>query len=346
MKKTLILSSLIFIFFCFLNLESQARSSLGIGVAEQPILGGGTWGQHIAITIGLWQNKFERLITDWFIHIRQTPSNIFKLFAVSFIYGIIHALGPGHGKAVISSYLFANNESFKRGIALSFCASLLQAISAIFIVALVYYLLPARLTQASEWAVRASFGLIMLLGLSLLWRKSRALYHRLQINHHPHDSVKNNDYRSNQLCEPVTPPPLALNLKSTKNSRADTLKTQYCEVCTNAHILSADLIEKPLTSGAALSAIISVGIRPCTGAIFIITFTLINGLFLIGSLAVFIMALGTFITVASLATLAVKVKDLAHLLIKRRPFATTMFSFIEWVIALGIFVIGFLFMLQ
>jgi nickel/cobalt exporter len=62
---------------------------------------------------------------------------------------------------------------------------------------------------------------------------------------------------------------------------------------------------------AAWSAILAVGIRPCSGAIIILVFALAQGLFLAGVAATFVMAIGTGLTVAVLATLAVSARGLA-----------------------------------
>src|SRR5260370_35150926 len=61
-------------------------------------------------------------------------SAVWTLLAISFAYGIFHAAGPGHGKAVISSYLVANEETARRGIVLSFVSALMQSLVAVAIV--------------------------------------------------------------------------------------------------------------------------------------------------------------------------------------------------------------------
>ena len=61
----------------------------------------------------------------------------------------------------------------------------------------------------------------------------------------------------------------------------------------------------------AWSAVIAVGLRPCSGALLVMTFALLNGLVLGGILSVFAMALGTALTVSALASLAVGAKGLA-----------------------------------
>ena len=70
-------------------------------------------------------------------------SAAYTLIGISFVYGIFHAAGPGHGKAVISSYLVANDETWRRGVALSFASALLQALTAIAIVGIAAVLLGA-----------------------------------------------------------------------------------------------------------------------------------------------------------------------------------------------------------
>ena len=58
------------------------------------------------------------------------------LAALSFAYGILHAVGPGHGKTIISSYVVANEETVRRGVIISFIAAGLQALTAVALVSL------------------------------------------------------------------------------------------------------------------------------------------------------------------------------------------------------------------
>ena len=59
------------------------------------------------------------------------------------------------------------------------------------------------------------------------------------------------------------------------------------------------------------SAIVAVGLRPCSGAIIVLVFALAQGLFWAGVAATFMMGLGTAITVAAIATLAVGFRSAA-----------------------------------
>ena len=59
-------------------------------------------------------------------------------------------------------------------------------------------------------------------------------------------------------------------------------------------------------------AIFAVGLRPCSGAILVLVFALAQGLFWAGIAATFVMGLGTAITVAAIAVLAVSARGVAR----------------------------------
>ncbi len=89
------------------------------------------------------QAEFYRMLSGTIRAAKSDGSAAYTLLGISFIYGIFHAAGPGHGKAVISSYMVANNETWRRGVALSFAAAILQALTAIAIVGIAAVLLGA-----------------------------------------------------------------------------------------------------------------------------------------------------------------------------------------------------------
>ena len=123
------------------------------------------------------QAEFYRMLSGTIRAAKADGSAAWTLMGISFCYGIFHAAGPGHGKAVISSYLVANDETWRRGIALSFASAILQAFTAIAIVGIAAVLLGAT-AHAMGNTVRiiemVSYALIVLIGLRLLWVKGRA----------------------------------------------------------------------------------------------------------------------------------------------------------------------------
>src|SRR5262249_50313648 len=89
------------------------------------------------------QAEFYRQFSSLLRAAKADGSAAWSLLGLSFLYGIFHAAGPGHGKAVISSYIIANNETWTRGVVLSFASALLQALVAVAVVGLAAALLNA-----------------------------------------------------------------------------------------------------------------------------------------------------------------------------------------------------------
>ena len=126
---------------------AQAHNPFGVGISE----GGGSAG---GITGWLIQQQavFERQLSAAVRAARNDPAAAYALAALSFVYGVFHAAGPGHGKAVIASYLFANERALKRGLVLSLFAALLQGLVAIVLVEVLALLLHATAQRMKEAA--------------------------------------------------------------------------------------------------------------------------------------------------------------------------------------------------
>ena len=232
------------------------------------------------------------------------------LAALSFIYGVVHAVGPGHGKTIISSYVVANEETVRRGVIISFIAAGLQALTAIALVGILAFALNASGMQINAWSNQlemVSYALIALVGAWLLttqlitifrrWRESRAAeaqaghdhQHRYSEHDHYHHGHDHNDPDAHDHQH--------------GHSHAEG------EAC--HHIVDARELAGPFSWRKILAVVFSVGIRPCTGAILVLVFALTQGMFWAGVAATFAMAIGTAITVAALATLALGSRELA-----------------------------------
>jgi nickel/cobalt transporter (NicO) family protein len=125
--------------------------------------------------IAAQQATFYKAMADALTASKENGSALLLLAALSFSYGVFHAAGPGHGKAVISSYLLATGETLKRGIAISFAAAIAQAITAIVVVGIFAVLLGVTsqaMGVAAWWLEAASYGLIVLLGVGVIFRRS------------------------------------------------------------------------------------------------------------------------------------------------------------------------------
>jgi hypothetical protein len=96
------------------------------------------------------QAMFYRSLSGMIRLAKSDGTAIWGLMGISFLYGIFHAAGPGHGKALISSYLVANEETWRRGITLSFASAVMQSLTAVAIVGVAAVMLGATAKLMSE----------------------------------------------------------------------------------------------------------------------------------------------------------------------------------------------------
>jgi nickel/cobalt exporter len=248
------------------------------------------------------QSEFYREMSATIRAAKSDGSAVWTLLSISFAYGIFHAAGPGHGKAVISSYLVANEETARRGIVLSFASALLQALVAVALVAVLAWLLSstAKTMCSAEKAIEiASYALIAAFGARLVWTKGGGFMRALQakpepalaVAHHHHDHSHGHDHHH--------------------HDHAHGHGHVHDEHCGHSHGPTPDQLAGPGGWQRGLGTIFAVGMRPCSGAILVLVFSLAQGLFLAGIAATFVMGLGTAITVATIAVIAVSAKGLA-----------------------------------
>ena len=249
------------------------------------------------------QSEFYREMSSTIRAAKSDGSAVWTLLGISFAYGVFHAAGPGHGKAVISSYLVANEETARRGIVLSFASALLQALVAVAIVAVFAWLLSstAKTMCSAEKAIEiASYGLIAAFGARLVWTKGGGFFRALQARpepaaaHHHHDHGHDHGHHDHHH----------------HHDHGD--GHVHDEHCGHSHGPTPDQLAGPGGWRRGLGTIFAVGLRPCSGAILVLVFALAQGLFLAGIAATFVMGLGTAITVATIAVIAVSAKGLAR----------------------------------
>ena len=297
--------------------SAYAQSPLGIGTAEpsfQPI--GGPLAPLFAY-VNYEQQAFYRALTGALKAMRDDPWQLTSLIGLSFAYGIFHAAGPGHGKAVISSYMIANEVELRRGVVISFISAFIQGIVAVALVGAAWLVLRGSgitLTQATHAMEIASFVMVIAFGSWLLFRKLRSMISGL-----PKREVVATaegpvsmmlDWKDNDSAQQSGV--YAFGETKARKAGHNFISGMACETCGQSHMPDPSLLGSDTFSiREAWSAIIAVGLRPCSGALLVMTFSLLNGLYLGGVLSVLAMSLGTAITVAILATLAVTAKGTA-----------------------------------
>ncbi|WP_312952124.1 nickel/cobalt transporter [Superficieibacter sp.] len=240
------------------------------------------WPQVMLKSIS-WQRGMNQQLSGLLQAVSLNPSRAgMSLLLFSFMYGVLHALGPGHGKIVITTWLATHPSKLRSSIGLTLAASLLQGLVAIILVVVVLTLLqlPARMLHLSSyWLEKGSYALVGVLGIFLCWRalkKLRALLRKpvftaFAPHHHHHANCG----------------------------------------CGHQHMPTPGQLENTDDWRARLMIIASMGMRPCSGAIMVLLFSKVVGVFSWGVMSALAMAAGTSITISSLALLVHSFRSLA-----------------------------------
>jgi ABC-type nickel/cobalt efflux system permease component RcnA len=284
---------------------AQAHNPFGVGISE----GGGAAG---GITGWIIQEQvvFERQLSAAVRATRTDGSAAFLLAALSFAYGVFHAAGPGHGKAVIASYLFANERALRRGLVLSLLAAVLQgavAIALVGVLALVLHATAQRMKDAASLVESLSYAGIALLGAWLVWQKGRRFLAALTASplaiHGFAPAV--GLPRSLSMAAMPAFDPLPAGHGSGGSAHV------HGPDCGHYHAPDPRTLGDDFSWREAAITVVAAGSRPCSGAILVLVFAMAQGLFATGVVAVVAMSLGTAITTGALASLAVLARGLA-----------------------------------
>ncbi|MEG5323708.1 nickel/cobalt transporter [Enterobacter bugandensis] len=189
------------------------------------------------------------------------------LLTGAFFYGVLHAIGPGHGKFIVTTYLSTNKESELAARTVPFLGSLMQGVSAIlfvFILAVGFNLASGDISTSRWYVEKISAVLIGAFGAFIIYQVLKSLRpQRMRISAitplHQHD--------------------------------------EYCGC--GHHGVGADLTQGDWKT--RLGVILAIGARPCSGAIMILMFSNALGIVTWGMAAVMIMSLGTALSIMGLS---------------------------------------------
>lgn len=242
-----------------------------------------------------WQAQLlrqQREISEWLATEIRTYKEegslapVLTILMISFLYGVAHAAGPGHGKAATAAFFGANKAKIVNGISMAGVIGVVQAASAIVFVgafALLFQVSHTETIRSSLYVEAASFLLIAGIGLWMAWGGiiGRGCSHDHGLGaHHGHDHGHGHAH---------------------DHGHGHTHGRDHAQghAQDHGHAHAAVAMAPPsIKLTAMLPIALATGIRPCTGAILVLLLTLSQGIFEIGVLATAVMSLGTFMVVA------------------------------------------------
>jgi len=205
----------------------------------------------------------------------HSPKAYLWLLMFSFLYGVIHAIGPGHGKSLVASYFLSGNASPAKALSMAGMIGLVHTFSAFLFSFVLYYiikgLLSTHFSSVESIATKVSAGIIVAIALYLLYQKLR----RPKIRHFQ-----------------VASKPNSLLQQPTKH-----LSSCSCASCN--------------TQSTDIGVVIGAGIIPCPGTVTIFIFSFSLGIYLVGFLSAIFMSLGMSLIIFIMAYLSIKIKQSA-----------------------------------
>ena len=250
------------------------------------------WSQILLQSV-LWQKDLHRQMTQLLQQVAEQPHQAgISLVIFSLIYGVLHALGPGHGKVVIATFLATHPSRVRTSIRLTLLASLLQGSVAIVLVTVMLVLLKTSSRQlhlSSFWLEKGSYLMVSGLGAWIGYRALRTLW---------------------QMRRPR--PALAF-----RTLRPDHQHHAHCG-CGHAHLPSPQQIREAVSVKTQLLVVVSMGLRPCSGAIMMLLFAKVIGVYAWGVLSAAAMALGTALTISLIGLLVQRARVVAQRLAQPR----------------------------
>ncbi len=216
----------------------------------------------------------------------QAPGAWLAMIGLSFLFGVLHAVGPGHGKTVVAAYLLAERRRWQDGMVVGALISLLQGLSAILLVGVLGLALDLAhldiLNQSGRVQV-VSYGLIAGLGAVMLVRawRGQGCAHGHGIGHHHHDHHHEHHPGHHHGHH-------------------------------HGHRRSTGRL-------GTLALVAAAGLTPCASAIIVMLFALANGVFLVGSEAALAMSAGMALTVSAIGLMTIAARRLIERLAPEGP---------------------------
>ncbi|CAM3826350.1 nickel/cobalt transporter [Vibrio aquimaris] len=274
-----------------------------------------------------WQREVNAELADLLYSAQSEPLvSGGYLVGFSFLYGMLHSLGPGHGKVIVSTYLATHPAKVRASLMLTIISAICQALVAILLVSVLIWGFNASMRVVNEKAatfVALSFVLVVVLGLLICWKASKQIYRAIRV---PKLKVK--------TLTPITASPMmSMNAPSSllmPQSAVHAADHSHDECgCGHQHVAGADEINQASTLREYVGIVASIGIRPCTGAIMALLFANMVGTYWLGVMSALAMAGGTALTTSIIAILTLTSKKI----VKRYLAATSSDKTAPWQLA-------------
>ncbi|KXO07706.1 putative membrane protein [Moritella sp. JT01] len=267
------------------------------------------------ITTGMqWQKQINNELSE-LLHAAKNESLMagLSLLGLSFMYGVLHSVGPGHGKLIVTTYIATQEAKVKLSLIITLVSSLMQAFVAVGLVSVLLMLFDASMrevNQKAELLIPLSFYTVILLGIVIILRNLVLMYRVIK----KHKDIENQGVSDRVIkrLTLVTPSVSAAKYAApASSSLVDHEHHDNCG-CGHQHVVAPELINDASSFKEYLAIILSIGIRPCTGAIMVLLFANMLDIYWLGIVSAVVMALGTALTTSTIAIMTITGKQVVR----------------------------------
>ncbi|GIC78132.1 nickel/cobalt transporter [Moritella sp. F3] len=303
------------------------KLSFAIFIVSITIFGYGIWTLWpMLMTTGMqWQKQINSELSELLYAAKHEGLMAgMSLMVMSFLYGILHSVGPGHGKLIVTTYIATQDAKVKLSLIITLVSSLMQALVAVGLVSVLLMLFDASMrdiNHKAELLIPLSFYTAILLGVVIIWRNLVLMYRVVKDNEKvikshdigviqrltPLSHASSNSYNNVQKSVQTNTHKAAF----TASVSADHVHDDKCG-CGHQHVVSSEQINDASSMKEYLAIILSIGIRPCTGAIMVLLFANMLDIYWLGIVSAVVMALGTALTTSTIAIMTITGKQVVR----------------------------------
>lgn len=283
-----------------------------------------------------WQREINGQLSDLLYDAKNNSLAAgISLAGLIFIYGALHSLGPGHGKMIVTTYLATNPTKIRASLTMTIVSALMQAVVAVALVSTLLAVFNASMrqisSQADQFILFSSFAVVALgawVGLKAIKKLIKAKFSTTSEIKQQESADKSAPQLTISAIKPLQSSSLnaidVVNTKPTPVLASNTFHTHQHDNngvsgCGHKHVVSADEINNATTWKEYAGIIFSIGIRPCTGAVMVLLFANMVGIYWLGVVSAFVMALGTAMTTSIIAIMTITGKSLVKRYLNHNP---------------------------
>lgn len=248
-----------------------------------------------------WQKQFNQQLSGSLTALSgQSQKAGLTLLVISFLYGVFHAVGPGHGKFILTGYLSLEKTKLTQAIKISLLSSLAQGVVAVVLVSVIvvaFTLSRSYFNLTLKWVERGSFAIMILFGLYWCRQALNALGKASCSRRQRMPKIKRLVKTDLQNFQQIRPLVTRQNYTETSHEHSE-----HCG-CGHRHMPSSEQMQTATDWKAQLMIIFSIGARPCSGAILVLFLAYTLDLYFWGVASALVMAVGTGLTLSLFAGL-------------------------------------------